>query len=361
MKLKDLERWQLKRLLCGVLAVLIIGGIYIAFTASTLYQDKMAEDDYWNNAFVSSEEVKSEVERLSKDATAVSCGTYIENLKEVSLKNSNFRLEMMVWFNWDGDQELDMANNFRIYKGLINKREVVKETFENGHCYQLVRIDVTVTKNYWTKRFPLESHQLKIYIEPNYNVNKVVLTADKKDSGYNGNLSIAGFDMVRVDTGTFDMKYGSTQGDPDFKDAAYTTEHVTQMEINRSNGGLYAKCFIALIGTITWVMIILFICTYHRVDPLSMIPAALFGTVANIMVGANLVPDALDMGLLEYVNIFNIMIILMTAISVININRIRNKFEDRDFAKLFGRSMFAAILLLVLVGNLTLPLCAYIF
>lgn len=268
---------------------------------------------------------------------------------------------MMVWFNWDGDKELDMANNFRVYKGLINKREVIKESFENGHCYQLVRIDVTVTKNYWTKRFPLESHQLKIYIEPNYNVNEILLTTDKEDSGYNGNLSIAGFDMVRVDTGIFDMKYGSEQGDPQFRNAAYTTEHVTQMEINRSNGGLYAKCFIALIGTITWVLITLFICTYHRVDPLSMIPAALFGTVTNIMVGANLVPDALDMGLLEFVNIWNIMIILMTAMSIININRIRNKFEDRDFAKLFGRSMFVMILLLALAGNLIMPLCAYMF
>ncbi len=361
MKFKDLQGWQLKRLLGGVLAVLIIGALYIGFTATSLYDDKMAEDDYWNSAFTSSEEVQAEVERLSVDATEVSVGTYIENLKEISLKSSNFRLEMMVWFNWDGDQELDMANNFRVYKGLINKREVVKESFENGHCYQLVRIDVTVTKNYWTKRFPLESHQLKIYIEPNYNVNEVIFTADKKDSGYNKNLSVSGFDFVRMETGVFDMKYGSTQGDPEFKQAAYTTEHVTEIEINRSNGGLYAKCFIALIGTITWVLITLFICTYHRVDPLSMIPAALFGTVTNIMVGANLVPDALDMGLLEFVNIWNIMMILMTAMAIININRIRNKFEDRDFARLFGRTMFYSILCLVLVGNLTLPLCAYLF
>lgn len=360
MKLKELQGWQVKRLLCGVLAVLVIGGLYIGFTAFSLYNDKLAESDYWDNAFVSPDEVKAEVAGLSKNAAVVSCGTYVENLKEISLKNSNFRLEMMVWFNWDGDEELDMANNFRIYKGLINKREIVKETFENGHCYQLARIDATVTKNYWTKRFPLESHQLKIYIEPNYSADKVVLAADRT-SGYNDNLSIAGFDFVRMDTGIFDMKYNSAHGDPQLADAAYTTEHVTQIEINRSSGGLYAKCFIALIGTITWVMITLFICTYHRVDPLSMIPAALFGTVTNIMVGANLVPDALDMGLLEFVNIWNIMMILMSAIAIININRIRNKFEDREFARLFGRTMFIAILLLVLVGNLVLPLSAYLF
>lgn len=90
MKLKEMRGWQVKRLLCGVLAVLIIGGIYIGFTASTLYQDKMAENDYWDSAFESSEEVKADIARLSADAISVSCGTYVENLKEISLKTRIF-------------------------------------------------------------------------------------------------------------------------------------------------------------------------------------------------------------------------------------------------------------------------------
>ncbi|MEA5004760.1 MAG: hypothetical protein VB081_14830, partial [Christensenella sp.] len=96
-------------------------------------------------------------------------------------------------------------------------------------------------------------------------------------------------------------------------------------------------------------------------DPLSMIPAALFGTVANIMVGANLLPDALQAGLLEYVNVWGIMMILMGAMAIININRIRKKYEDRDFSKHYGRVLFYTILILVLAGNLLMPICAYIF
>ncbi|MGL6292210.1 MAG: hypothetical protein ACRC2P_02100, partial [Eubacterium aggregans] len=52
-----------------------------------------------------------------------------------------------------------------------------------------------------------------------------------------------------------------------------------------------------------------------------MIPAALFGTVTNIMVGANLLPEAIDTGLLEFVNFFGIAILLAGAIAIININR----------------------------------------
>lgn len=92
-----------------------------------------------------------------------------------------------------------------------------------------------------------------------------------------------------------------------------------------------------------------------------MIPAALFGTVSNIMVGANLLPDALEVGLLEYVNIWGIFTILAVTISVINVNRIRSKFEDRDFAKFFGRVMFYSIITLTLLGHVLMPLSAYMF
>ncbi len=361
MKLKTLEAWQRKRLLCGFFAVLIVGAIYLSATLSILYNDKKVELDMRQNAFQLNEELNGKIMEYSKDAIEVSCGTYVENIKEVSLKTSTFRVDMMVWFNWDGPEELDMANHFRVYAGTINKKEIVKQSYKDGHCYQLVRMDVTITKSYWTVRFPLESHYLRIYIEPTYPINDVRLIADEEHSAYSPAINMAGFKMMGMDTGTFDMQYPTTQGDPEFEQSAYSREHVTQLAVNRADFGLYAKCFIALLGTITWVMITLFICTYHRVDPLSMIPAALFGTVTNIMVGANLVPDALDMGLLEYVNVWNIMIILMSAISIININRIRNKYEDREFAGYFGKVMFYTVFSLALLGNILLPSIAYIW
>lgn len=103
----------------------------------------------------------------------------------------------------------------------------------------------------------------------------------------------------------------------------------------------------------------MFLCTYHRVDPLSMIPAALFGTVSNIMVGANLLPDALEIGLLEYVNAWGIFTIIAGALTIININRIRNKHGDKRFAALFGRVMSFTLMFIVILGHILMPLSAY--
>ena len=64
------------------------------------------------------------------------------------------------------------------------------------------------------------------------------------------------------------------------------------------------------------------------------------------------------MGLLEFVNLWGVMTILSVAVVIININRIRNKYEDKEFASFYGRIMFYTILILVVAGHIALPLSA---
>ncbi|MEG2597105.1 MAG: hypothetical protein RR977_01655 [Oscillospiraceae bacterium] len=361
MKLKELKSAQRKKLLFHFLVVTIIGTLFLSFAASTLYKDKKAEDRYWDAYLETADATHAQVEQLSANATSVTVGTYVENLKELSLKSNNFQVTFLAWFRWEDSPDLDIMNHFRIYKGMINKMQVVKDYHEGSTNYQLVRCDATVSKNYWTLRFPLETHQLRFYLELDFPIEQAVLVADRENSGYNKNLSISGYKLMRYDNAITTMQYENTRNDPELTKPVATSEFVTAIEINRSSWGLYTKCFIALVGTITWVLITLFLSSYHHVDPLAMIPAALFGTVSNIMVGANLLPDALEIGLLEYVNIWGILTILAGAISLININRIRNKYDDHAFAGLFGRVMFYTILFFAVAGNLILPISAYVF
>ena len=140
-----------------------------------------------------------------------------------------------------------------------------------------------------------------------------------------------------------------------------TSEFVGAIELNRVDFGLYAKCFIALVGTLTWVLITLFLSSYHKIDPLGMVPGTLFGTVANIMVGASLLPDSLQMGLLEFVNTFGILIILFASVAIISVNSSRNHHEHKEFADGYAKLMFYSIMVLTVFGNILLPCCAYLF
>lgn len=357
---KKWESWQKKRLgIC--LGIIILGGIFfLSLTARDLYVNKTNEAVYWTEHLTEDKSNEVKIAEISKDAVPVTCGTYVETLREVNIKSSYFRVVAKVWFKWDAAEDLDMIHNFEVYNGVMNKLEILEDKVYDGVHYQCARMDVSVFKNYWTKRFPLESHQLRFYIEPLYRVQKVKLIADK-DSGINPSVGIAGYDFEKYSTTIFNQEYDSSYGDDTITGDLITSEYMYQMEFNRNGFGLYLKCFIALFGTSLWVFITIFLCTYHKIDPLSMIPAALFGTVSNIMVGANLLPDALEIGLLEYVNIWGVFTILSGALVIININRIRTKYQDHEFASRFGRIMFYALLTLVVSGHILLPVCAYIF
>ncbi len=361
LKFRDLERWQKKRFFLNFIIFIIVSTTFLATACFSLWKDKTSEDAYWQDGFQQSERVTEREAEVSGNATRVLVGSYIENFKQLDIKNSSYQVDLLVWFRWEGDKDLQLIDNFRIYKGNINKKEVVKDIYEDGIHYQLARVDATISKNFWTKRFPLESHQLRMYIETNYTVSDVILEPDIENSGVNKGLSVSGFKLVRNEVGAYGIEYDSTRSDPTVEGNVVSSEFVSALEINRDSWGLYVKCFIALLGTLSWVLITLYICTYHRVDPLGMIPGALFGTVANIMVGASLVPDALQLGLLEYVNIYSIFILLFATWTIININRIRNKYEDKDFAKYFGRIMFYTISGFTIIGHVVLPVTAYLY
>lgn len=358
--LGEMLPWQKKRLFISVGLFLLISLSFLTYTVSTLYNDKTAEDKYWDQYLEIDPKIQDKIDNISQNATVVSVGSYIENLKEISLKSNNFSLDYLIWFNWEGNPDLDMANNFRIYKGNITKKELVKEYHEGNTNYQLVRVSVTISKTFWTPRFPLESHQLRIYVESNLDAGNVVFVKSD-DAQTNPNLSIAGYDFTRVASAVVANEYTSNNGDPTYEGSTVNSEFVTQFEITRADFGTYFKCFIALLGTSVWVFITLYINTNHRVDPLGMIPAALFGTVSNIMVGANLLPDALQVGLLEYVNFWGILTILSVTFTVINVNRIRNKYEDKDFAHFYGLVMFWLILIVIISGHFLLPISAFMF
>lgn len=357
-RLLALEGWQRKKLLSWLTFFLLIGIIYLTYTCTALYKDKTAEDSYWENGLKDNEEALQIAMEYKDQATAVTAGTYVENIREISVKNSNFRVIFTCWFKWEDNENLDMVHNFRVYNGTINKLDVLKdETYGSTH-YQLARVDATIAKNYWIVRFPLESYQLRFYLEPAYSAERVQFIPDTENSCANPNMTISGFKLMRNAVSIYSIKYPENTSDIE-EMIPVTQELCTSLEVNRTSIGLFIKCFIALFGTITWIFITIYLCAFHRVDPLGMIPSALFGTVTNIMVGANLLPDNLQIGLLEYVNVAGIMVILAGAISVININRIRTKYQDTEFAFLFGRTMLIVLAALTLAGVVLFPLCAY--
>lgn len=361
---RHMERWQKVRLFGSIIAVVVVFGVYLCCTCSSLAQQTADDEAQWDYYLTENDDMAEEAFADSADATHVKTAIYLEQLRSVDIKNSQFEVIIEVAYRWNGNDTLDCsdADAVHFYKGQIKTQRVIDDYHQDGTNYQLVRYDVVINKQYSTPRFPLESHQLRIYLEPSLTTKNVILEPDADSSYANPRSGITGFDLTRFGVTQTIIKYDHAMLDPLFDGAAddtiYKTEVMTAIEINRADIALYFKCFIALYGTTAWILLCLYICTFRRVDPLGMIGAAFFGAVSNIMVGANLVSDSLSFGLLEYGNLFGIALIIAGTATVISINTIRNEWHGRAFACFYGRIMMAIFTVIAVVGNIALPLCA---
>ena len=363
--IKDLEPWKRAMFWRWFIIILVFCLAYLGFVCTQLVKAGENEQSDWYTSHQVSEEYNTLANERAEEnnSVKVTTGTYVETVNAVNIKESSYTLTMKLWFRWDGNDDLDMANNFTVYRGKINTKETLVDLTEGETRYQLLRVNVTVNQVYSTERFPLESHQLNTIVESEYPAVKVILVTDPQDpTQFNTKLPIAGYRVTGGVWGVSSYIEKSTHDDPSLVEAPVTSEYVTAINIERDGFGLFFKCFIAMYGTTIWVLIMLYICGHHRVDPLGMIPGALFGTVSNIMVGAALLPDALSLGLLEYTNIWGVLTIVICAVVIIQINNIRSEHgrKDENYARLFGRAMFWLVTPIVVIGNFLLPIVAYL-
>lgn len=345
--------------------VCFIAAVYIGITSFRLYESKKDADDSWEKTLHQADEMSPEQAAAAENALQVLCGTYVENIDEIDIRQSHFSVTFQLWFSWDDGQNVpaSMFNEFMIYNGKITGKEILQEQHENGRHYQLLRVDATVKNVFKTDRFPLSSYQLKFYVMPKRQIDEIAFVPDEAGSAVNPSLIITGFRLMRSGIARFIWKDANTARYMKHENEAAMSysEVLTAIELNRSSWGLYLKCIIALLGTSIWVLLTLFVCTYHHVNTLNMLPPILFGTVTNIMVGANLVPDAMETGLLEYINIWGIYTVIIGAIIIVQINGIRTAQKDFAFARKFGVALFYVVLITTLAGHIILPLSAYRF
>ncbi len=352
-----LRRW--------IVLTILAATVYIVGTCLYMWNIGQEEQSYWYDSTDSSNVATlKNVHDIGTQngATDVTCGIYLDNIDQISIKNSDWNASIRVWFRWNDDDDLDMAHNFSIYKGKISSMEVVEDITVGHTHYQQVKANVTVAKVFPTALFPLESHQLRMYLESNYPATRVVFDDDHSSSSINPNVYVAGYNVTNVQFGSTAFTYDNVADKPGQQTADTISEEVMAVDLQRSDFGLFFRCFVAMYGTTVWVLIMLYISGHHRVDPLGMIPGALFGTVSNIMVGAALLPDATETGLVQVANVWGILTIIACTLFIIQVNNIRSEYgrNDEPFARLFGRSMFWITCFIVIIGNIAIPLTAFL-
>ncbi len=299
------------------------------------------------------------------NAKRVLVGTQVESIPDISVRDNLWKVKFLVWFRWEGDEwprELYPGNTFFVGNGDITRKELVEEFHQDGVHYQAYRVNATIEKYFDTTRYPLDSHQLMLFIEDDRDISEVWYVPDKDNSGLNRHLVISGFDMISTNCGVYLNEYANDMAHPVLEakgfDGKKTMEYMFAVSVNRGGYGLFLKAFLGLLGILLWVCIGLYNCAYNGTDAMGAISTGIFGVVSSMIVGMNLLSDARGSGLIEYVNFFSLAIILLVTLFVIRINHLRSRGGSNSYAACYAKSVFWVATLLSTVTITSFILCA---
>ena len=362
------------QIIIGMLVLIVPVAIYALQGSMTMLTNKEEAGEKYTKAIeVTPEQMDQLV--IPRGSVPVKTGIYMESIRDVSVAGNSWKAKFLLWFRWNDRDDpkgllADPANypgaRFIIGNGNADAKLLMLDEHDSatGEHYQQFRVTATIEKYFDTTRYPLESHQLKVFVEDERDMSEVRYIADSEHSALSPYLTIAGFDVINHDDGVYLNEYASTMNDPVFEQLSFETQGKKTMEyvfvtrVNRNGYGLFFKAFLSLFGMLLWVCIGLYNSAYNGVDALGVMNTGIFGAVSSMIVGMNLLSDARGSGLIEYVNFFALSMILITTIYVMHINHCRNHKRDAAYVECYAKALFWAVSLLSVGTLMSLVLCA---
>lgn len=355
-----------KKALVVKFALLILGiyALIIAFSASTMYHNRALSNDKhiarMNPTAAEPGRTPPDALPATGDFTTVKIGTYVDNIDNLSVKDSGWSANFYVWYSWKGDAKLDPGGKLVIVDGVINKKELLEDYHDaDGVNYQRFRISAKIIKFFDTARVPIEDHMLNIYIEDGSRDGTKLRYVADETSNISSRLNIPGFKIIGasnvVKTHTYKSSYGDPRLAPDAKKVF--SQYIVGINIKRIDFGFYFKIFLSLFAALLLALSSFFI-KPSDVGPRFALPTgAYFGAVANSYVANSILPSSGAFGLVDHVAGIGLFTIFMTiALSLLS-NYFTRK-DEKELSFVLDRAMFATVGLGCLVANLIVPWCA---
>lgn len=351
-------------IIASALFVCFIYMINLNYSASTLAENRLAADRN-HAARMSSGGVESgqaaEALQGAANVPTVKVGTYIDNIDNFSIRDSNWSANFYIWFNWTGPKDLDPGGKFVVVDGTITKKDLMEEYHgDNNIHYQKYRVSAKFIKFFDTSRVPIEGHMLNIYIEDGARDETKLRYVADPSSNISSRARISGYTVLGARNVVKPHAYKTSYGDPRLaeNDKKVYTQYIVGIDINRTNMGVYAKIFVSLFAALALALSNFFVKPSDVGPRFSLPSAAFFGAVANSYVANSILPPSGSFGLVDFVAAFGMGTIFLTiALSLLS-NYLAVKKDDKDLAFVLDRTMFFVVGICCITANIVIPVSA---
>ena len=274
----------------------------------------------------------------------------------------------------------DKNDEFSIGNGKISpdtmeyseRGKAYKDSDGNFRFTQALHFNATINKSFDSPRYPLDSVQFHIYIQPTRDTAMIRYIADSSMSGLSTYFSIGGgYRLLNEKNGikNFNVKlnyYTDTDRNPSsstFGQNVYKTQFEVTVRANKHGLSVFVNSFLNIIAVAIWLILAFFNQSFNNDDSISMIGTGFFSAISAILLGFSLVSNANIFSLLSVVNIFTLGMVLVMGYESISAKR-ANKIGDATliaYRKVKMRILFYFLLGCAVTMYLVLPAVSYLW
>lgn len=237
---------------------------------------------------------------------------------------------------------------------------------------QKLHFNANINKKFDSPRYPLESSQFRIYIQPTRTTDYIRYIPDESMSGFSTYFSISGgYSLVTEKGGIKNfivMNNYYVDKDLDRSSITYGKEIIkSQLEIvvraNKHGLSVFINSFLNIIAVAAWLILAFFNQSFNKDDSIGMIGTGFFSAISAILLGFSIVSSADTFSLLSVVNIFTLGMVLTMGYESIAARR-ANKIQDASliaYRTVKIRVLFYFFVAFSLLMYLILPAISYLW
>lgn len=160
------------------------------------------------------------VTKMPAGAEKATVGLYIMNVYDIETTSQTFYMTGYLWMRWTGEKDpsasVELTNTVEESGTLFAPVYEQPITLQDGSKYQSWRVQGRFFQPFDLRNYPLDKQKLIVQIETtNDTLDKVVFTADTKDSGFDPNLIVPGWDIKGLELDSMAHDYGTSFGNSD--------------------------------------------------------------------------------------------------------------------------------------------------
>lgn len=248
--------------------------------------------------------------------TEVTVGTYVNQVYALNLKDNVFTIDFYIWFRWKGDA-VNPIETFELMNGKVDEKTVVATKDVGDIHYAQARIKAIINKFWDVTRFPLDTHDLQIFIEDqDGDVDKIRYVADSENANYTRDLKVVGYHIAGGAAKVFENHYNTNYGDitlPPNNESVFSRYSYT-VTIDRPGYSYFLKLF-STIFISAMVGFLAFLVKPIDLDPrFGLGVGALFAVVASTFIISSTLPDSDRMTMADHLNIASMAMIFLSLI-----------------------------------------------